>query len=211
MLEMTMQVAAAVKQGINPDWVAIPKQACLSQPPCASYIGALSKFVQLNSGGPDGELVRELSDFQKVFGCSDHGPSRRLGSEFFNKLNSLSFGKMKLPYVINACIEANLAAPAHMVIDGICKAVLPSQLQVLTHKGNHDVLLQAEELMHSVRKLCRGMGIQKSQAVRITGRCDVRCILHILKKGKEIEGVVFKSIGQIAEACSTLNKREWHT
>ena len=211
MLEMSMQVAAAIKQKMDPDWLAIQKQSCLSQPPCASYIGALAKFVQLNGGGPDGELARELADFQKVFGCSDHGPSRRLGSEFFNKLNSMSFGKIKLPYVINACIEANLAAPSHMVVDGICKAILPSQLQALTQKGNHEVLLQAEKLMDNVRKLCSGLGIEKSKAVRIIGRCDVRCIHHILKKGKEIEGVVFKNIGQIAEACYKLTEHEWHT
>ena len=48
------------------------------------------------------------------------------------------------------------------------------------------------------------MGIAEgaAQYIELLGRLDVRCVLHILKKGAEMDAKAFGSIAEISEACT---------
>ena len=204
MLAMHMQQQAAFTAGREPDWSEIQKSVCFSMPPCAKWIALLANYVRLNAGGLSGELLLELRDFSRAFGCSGEGSSRTLGSEFFMKLNSLNFGQaQRFPYLINAAIKANLTSPK--VVDGVCKLVLPSHLSALTSKNNRSKIEEAECLMKDARKLVKTLHFPDGVPVTCIGQLDVRCVLHILNKSKDAGDIVFDSINAIAEASSVIS------
>jgi hypothetical protein len=198
MLDMFLQAQDAAASGADIDWRRIQEHACYSLPPCAPYIGVLSKYVQSNAGGATGELLQDLSKFQKAFACSQHGPSRILGSEYIAKVGGLAFGSgEKYPYLQNACLEANLSSPK--VVDGVCKLLLPSHLSTLTVQANRPSIKECETLMSDARKLCKKMSVDEATRVLHVGKLDVRCILHLAKKGNEGEGKEYKSFSEIAQ------------
>ena len=199
MLAMHMQQEAACTIGREPDWTEIQKAVCFSMPPCAKWIALLANYVRINSGGVSGELLIELRDFSRAFGCTQESSIRTLGSEFFMKLNSLNFGPTeRYPYVLNAVIKTNLSSPK--VIDGVCKLIAPNNMSSLTSKPNRSLIKESERLMQDARKLIKTLQLPSGQVVTCIGQLDVRCILHILKKAKEAGDVVFDSINAIAEA-----------
>ena len=200
MLSMHMACEHALANKENPDWQKIQEQACFSLPPCASYISSVAAYVKKNSGGTDASLLHDLSLFQKSFAPSGNAPNRILGSEFLNKLATLNFGpSVQFPYTINACIKANLVSPPSKLIDGVCKLLMPANLQSLTLKTNRVLVTEAEKLMSDSRKLADVLHLESGARSQLLGKLDVRCILHICKKGKEGENREFKSIGDIAE------------
>ena len=199
MLDLHRQWKACVLAGREADWSKIEEAACWSMPPCAPYIRSLVTFVNANSGGVDGTLMDELSRFFKTFACSESGATRRLGSEFMNKLANLSFGPgERYPYVMNACIEVNLASPK--VVDGVCRLLQPPQLQAIASKDNRVMVKAAEKLMCDARELCKKLHVPKSVSIKCVGKCDVRCILVIVKKVKEVEKKDLETIEHVAEA-----------
>jgi len=206
MLEMHGMMKQAVDSGRQADWAEIEEAACFSLPPCSSYIKSLSAFVRDNAGGAEGTLLHELSQFHKAFGCGQQGATRKLGADFMGKLVSLNFGLgVRFPYLLNAAISANLNSGK--VVDGICRLLQQPQLSALTTKANRSMVESAEQLMQDTRKLCSVMNVD--QAIRCTaiGRCDVRCVLLITKKLKDVEKTPFLSIGAIAEAVPGVCKQ----
>ena len=107
--------------------------------------------------------------------------------------------------MLNAAISANLNSGK--VVDGICRLLQQSQLSALTTKANRSMVESAEQLMQDTRKLCSVMNVD--QAIRCTaiGRCDVRCVLLITKKLKDVEKMPLLSIGAIAEAVPGVCKQ----
>ena len=199
MLDLHRQWKACVLAGEEAEWSKIEEAACWSMPPCAQYIRSLVAFVKANAGGVDGTLLEELSSFFKTFACSESGATRRLGSEFMTKLAALSFGPgERYPYVMNACIEANLSSPK--VVDGLCRLLQPPQLQALASKENRAMVKAAEKLMCDARELCTRLGVPKAASTKFVGKCDVRCILVIVKKVKEVEKKDMQTIEHVAEA-----------
>ena len=198
---MDMHNAMQACEG-EPNWLQIQEGAKHSMPPCSVYIHVLACYVKKYCGGPGGVLLEELSKYQKTFACSDQGPNRVLGSEFFSKINSLSFGVgMNLPYVVTAAIKANLISPSCKIVDGICRLLPMSALSLLTKQENRPQVLRAEQLMVDCRELCRVSDVSDEAMTKVVGKLDVRLILHICKKSKEgPEGVEFESIDKIAEA-----------
>ncbi len=183
MLELHRRWKGYVEVGSEADWQSIQEAACLSMPPCSPYISSLAAFVKANSGGVDGTLLEELSSFQKTFACSDSGSTRRMGSEFFQKLVGLTFGTgEKFPYVMNACIAANLVAPK--VVDGVCRLIGPAQLQALTNKSMRENVKEAERLMVNTREVCDRLKVPSAVKTKVGGKSDVRCILVMCKKSR---------------------------
>jgi len=199
MLDLHRQWKACILAGRDADWSKIEEAACRSMPPCAPYISSLVAFVKANAGGVDGTLMEELSSFFKTFACSESGATRRLGSEFMGKLANLSFGPgERYPYVMNACIEANLASPK--VVDGVCRLLQPPQLQAIASKDNRATVKAAEKLMCDARELCTRLKVPKAISIKCVGRCDIRCVLVIVKKVKEVEKKDLKTIEDVAQA-----------
>jgi len=198
MLELHRLWRLDVESHREPNWQKIQETACLSMPPCTQYIGSLVAFVKANSGGVDGTLLDELSSFQKMFACSESGATRRMGSEFFHKLSGLTFGPgEKYPYIMNACIAANLIAPK--VIDGICRLLGSPQLQLLTNKATKPKVKEAEELMVNVREVCSRLNVPQAIKTKVVGKVDVRCILLLCNKLKEVEKITLETIADVAQ------------
>ena len=65
------------------------------------------------------------------------------------------------------------------------------------------MLQEAEKLLADSRQLLdlNGIAAGSARGIELLGRLDVRCVLHILKKGIECDAA-FESIAQIAEACT---------
>ena len=77
-------------------------------------------------------------------------------------------------------------------------------LTALTSKDNRPMLQEAEKLFADSRQLLDRIGIAAGspQGIELLGRLDVRCVLHILKKGTEMDAKAFGSIAEISEACT---------
>ena len=205
MLAIHAAHARAINQNVVPDWPQIEKGASCSLPPCAAWVGALADYVRLNSGGLEGELLNDLKDFTRVFRCSEAGSKRMMGSDFWRKLSSLSFGIDRYPYVLNGCIKAGIQSPAHKVIDGFCKLAQPSHLSTLASKASRESVISAESIMTDARKLIQSLNVEHATSVTLLGQLDVRAVLHIMKLGKVAEGVEYDSLSAIAEAPVYLN------
>ena len=200
MLAMHHAQARAVRTGKEPDWQKIESDASCSLPPCASWMNVLGEYVRMNAGGvEDCELLHDLNMFSRACRCSQAGSKRILGSDFFRKLASLTFGIDRYPYVLNACIKANLTSPANKVTDGFCKLVLPTHLSSLTSKEQRPLLVEAEQIMTDARKLVKALMVPQAKAVMLIGKLDVRAVVHVLKLGKTAEGKVYENIAEIAE------------
>ena len=209
MLAIHKAHAKAINSGSSPNWHQIEKDASCSLPPCAAWVGTLADFVRLNSGGVQGELLNDLNTFSRSFRCTQKGSKRMLGSEFFRKLASLSWGVEKYPYVLNACIKSNLTSPANKVTDGFCKLVAPSNLSTLMSKGSKDLVVQAENMMTDARKIVGALKIEQAKAVTLLGQLDVRLVNHIMRLGKASEGVAFSTLGEISQVL-TCNMSHMH-
>lgn len=203
MLDMHGKMAAALRRGNQPDWKSIKEAAAFSLPPCADYIDSLAAYVKDYSGGPEGDLLQDLSMFFKAFACKSAAGSadRRLGSEFMSRLTTMSFGPAeKFPLLLNGCIKLQLMSPANKIADGLCKLVAPSNLNSLTAKAVREEIRKAEKLLLDCRVLCTGMGVPANDAVKCIGKLDVRVLAHLLKKAKEIEEKPLLSLNAVAEA-----------
>ena len=82
--------------------------------------------------------MKELAAFAKSVGASDKGPTRTLGSEFLLKAAGMNWGKAvpDMPYVRNATLCCQLASPSSKCIDGFCKLLSTSTVNMITHKKN---------------------------------------------------------------------------
>ena len=168
-------------------------------PPCALYIGALTAYVKVNSGGPTGELLQGLVKFSKVSACSEKGPSRTLGGEFLLKVAQLTFGPAEnFPFVKNALLEANLQTDK--VVDGICKLITPTMVGQLASKQKRDFVKECEQAMAEARQLCKAVSLPDELTIKHVGQLDVGCIGFLIGKGKEIEGIEYKSVSAISAA-----------
>ena len=91
-------------------------------------------FTFCSQGASSGELLQDLNRSFKVFPASEEG-NRMLGSEFFTKLNCLSWGRSeKFLFMENAFIKANLAGSK--TVDNICKTIPPSALALAKSDKN---------------------------------------------------------------------------
>ena len=199
MLAMHHASNSALQRGVDPNWDQICKDASCSLPPCAGWVGALADYVKSNSGGMKGELLQELNTFRRAFRCSAAGSKRMLGSDFFRKLASMNFGHERFPYVLNACVKANLQSPATKHIDGFCKLISPQALTNLVSKEKRPLVREAETMMTDARQLASALKINPTETVKIIGKLDCRLVLHILKLGKVGEGRDYASIAEISE------------
>ena len=192
---------SALNKGTNPDWGQIKETCKHSLPSCSAYLDEIAMYVKSNAGGLQGTLLQELNEFFKAFGCSENGPTRFLGSEFINKLSAMKFGSgTRYPLVQNACVKVQLMSPKQ--VDGFCKFLNGTHLAMLTAPTNQGLVAEAERLMSDSRKLLDTL--QPSAALRsqALGRLDVRCVLTVMKKTKEMEGKEFKSIAAVAQVSN---------
>ena len=156
--------------------------------------------MEAHSGGIDGPLIRELLSFSKTFATTSKG-TRVLGQEFISNVAGLNFGKSeKYPLVATAIMETNLACPAHKVVDGVCRLLVPNNVSLFYSKGNRALVKEAEQLMADSRNLVESMGFDKAMVMKAQGLLNVRCMCFIAKKGKELEGKTFAAIKDIAQA-----------
>ena len=200
LLVLHQLASPATARGEKVNWPRIEAQACKSMPACKAWIGSLRAYVAANSGGTEGQLLKELAQFAKTFGSGETGSSRVLGSEFISKLAGLNFGTgTRCPYVVNACIETQLVSPAHKLVDGFCKLLAPTSLNELTKKESKLAITEAERAMTQGRALCDKLNITGKNKIKCIGKLDVRLISFICKKGRDFEGRDFQSIAEIIE------------
>ena len=180
------------------NWKPLEECACQTKPACAPWVSSLSAYIEQNSGGPKGELIQDLADYAKSWSGDGKSPQRVIGGEFFNKVVSLNFGSgAKYPYIKTAIVEAQLASPPDKMQDNFCRLMIPSCLMELTRKDKRQLIDRAENMMTEARSMVNSFGLTTSDRIRLVGLLDVRLILHILKKGKEFEPTVFKSMDDI--------------
>ena len=180
------------------NWKPLEECACQTKPACAPWVSSLSAYLEQNSGGPKGELIQDLADYAKAWSGDGKAPQRLIGGEFFNKVVSLNFGSgAKYPYIKTAIVEAQLASPPDKMQDNFCRLMIPSCLMELTRKDKRQLIDRAENMMTEARRMVNSFGLTTSDRIRLVGLLDVRLILHILKKGKEFEPTVFKSMDDI--------------
>ena len=201
-LEMRKLHVLALKKGQEVNWSSIQKQACSQSPPCQMYVADLCTYVQKQAG----ELLLELSTFMKTIDKNQVNAVRPfLGSEFWQKLNSLSWGKVeKMPHLLHACICAALAAPQSKIVDGMCRLTPATLLRTLVQKSNVEKCREAEAFLTSIRTSVAAMGVPQSKSAKCIGRADCRVIYMLTKKGKEsAEGKAYESIQEIAQVVPT--------
>ena len=200
MLNLCNRRKNLLTNNIPVDWENVGKVAAHGNLPCKSYIQTRCKYVEAHSGGIDGPLIRELLSFSKTFATTSKG-TRVWGQEFISNVAGLNFGKSeKYPLVATALMETNLACPAHKVVDGVCRLLVPGNVSVFSSKGNRALVKEAEQLMTDSRNLVESMGFDKAKVMKAQGMLNVRCICFIAKKGKELEGKTFAAITDIAQA-----------
>ena len=202
MLDMKNMWDQAIKCDTEVDWKQVMNSACSQSPPCKSYIDHLANYLQKQAP----ELMVELSTFAKT--C-DPGKKTQVairphgGSEFWQKLNSLSWGKVeRFPHVLHAAVCANLASPPNKIIDGCCRLITPSSLVALSNKANLAKVREAEAFLTMIRKVVKSLELDEMAAATSIGRATCRIMYKLLNKGKDsMEGITYKSIEEIAEAC----------
>ena len=144
MLYMNKRMKVYLDQGMKPNWKEIETNACASLPPCASYIGALSKVIQELSGGPEGELLQDLLEFSKAFKCSSSDASRSLGGEFLMTLAGLSFGVEKFPLVKHAMLKLNLQSEPDL--ENLCRFVTTTHISRLNSKDKRHLVKACDKV-----------------------------------------------------------------
>lgn len=178
-------------------WSEVAAAAARSLPTCAAWVDVLASFVQHSPP----ELLVELADFQKAFGCPEKTAQRTLGSEFFHKLAGLTFGPAeKFPLLKLAAVEANLSAPANRIVDGQCRLLTSASLTALLPQKVRQDLREAEKALTDARRLCVAMRMERAHRVKAVGRFDVRVICHLCGKSKDLEGRAWRDIAEIMEA-----------
>ena len=194
MLSMHVLMELSINEGKSPDWEHITKAAAFSMPACANYIPVLANFVQNHSG--NGEMLEEISTFQKT--VRDNG-KKFLGSVFYAKLNSMTFGKgIKCPHVQAALIKANLSSPKNKITDNLCHMITSGHVTSMTSKDKLANTRNIDTLIAEARKLVSH--VPKSEAtVKALGMFDIRLVLHVLKIGKQLEDTKFESLGEIVQ------------
>ena len=122
--------------------------------------------MEAQSGGIDGPLIRELLSFSKTFATTSKG-TRALGQEFISNVAGLNFGKSeRYPLVATAIMQTNLACPAHKVVDGVCRLLVPGNVSAFQSKGNRALVKEAEQLMTDSRNLVKSMRFDKAKAMK---------------------------------------------
>ena len=200
MLAMHSMMERAINSNQQPDWAHITQAATFSLPACTPYIHVLAELVQNNTGA--GELLMDLSSFQKAFGSINNTSSKRvLGSVFFSKVGGMNFGKAtKCPHVQIALVKANIVSPANKVTDTICHFITPAHITMMTSKANIAQTKEIDNAMADARKLVDELAIKHDAKVRALGQLDVRLVLHVLKLGKQSdEGKSYTSTGEIIQ------------
>ena len=196
-----MSQSATPSPGAKVDWAAVQQAVAQTMPVCMPWIESLSYFVEHNSGGPDGELLKELGDFVKCFHGSCHGMQRAIGGEFFDNVNSLQRENgVRFPYVKNALIEAS---PCNKMIASICRLLVPSNLTELTNKRRRADVERCEQIMTSARDRCKGLHLSSTDRIKFCGLLDIRLMLHLLKTGKDLETRTFASLDEIVQKFVT--------
>ena len=206
MLNMNTAREAAASAGLKVEWECIEASASHSMPPCAGYIKDISSYVQRQAP----ELLTELGLFQKAFACNDSGPSRTIGEQFIQKLNSLKWGATHpCPHILLAAVECQLTCPSHKVVDGLCRLLTPGMLASLVAAANKPTVFEAERLMTEARKLVKASGASETDRVKALGRLDVRLMLFLTKSAKAAGQQVFANMAEIAEAAAHI-LAQWH-
>ena len=176
-----------------PDWDEILRDAAHTNPVCGPWLHTLSLFVRRGAG----ELLQDLNRSYKVFPASEEG-NRMIGSEFFSKLNSLSWGKSeKYPYMENAFIKANLAGDK--TVDNICKTIPPSALAPAKSEKKRPMVREAEALMEASRSMVNALGLDPDESFRHICTLDVRLALLVTNR-QPSDGEVFKDCDEIGKA-----------
>lgn len=202
MLSMHNMFVQALEAKTTPDWQHIAKAASFSMPSCQPYIDVLAAYVQRCAG--DGELLRELSDFQKTLAEGAQQSAKRvLGSLFIGKVSQMSFGAgIKCPFVQNALLKANLASPKNKVVDSLCQLITPAHVAQLTSKKLLKSTIEIDSIMQQARTLVQSSchALQRDVVTKTLGQLDVRLVTHLLKLGKQIESSPFNDVGEILHA-----------
>ena len=205
MLDMQGLWQHAIISKVEPDWQSIMAAACSQSPPCASYIDALATYVQKQAP----ELLQELSIVAKT--CEpeqkDIAIRPHCGSEFWQKLNSLSWGKVdKYPHVLHAAVCANLVSPKSKVVDGHCRLIPPGSLSLLSSKPKVQMVKDAEAFLATIRQAVTSLGLDRLAAAPAIGRATCRVLYFLVGKGKEsAEGKVYKSMEEITKVPQSSN------
>ena len=190
----------ALLAGQSPDWKKFEEHACRSLPACANWMGAITKLVQVSNR----QLLEEVSTFQKAYSASKKSSNssqslKMMGGEFIMKVAGMNFGLHKKPLVQHACLKVQLVSPPWKINSGIYTMLKPSEVATLTSKKHEAAVAQSEELMDKCRELRTRLGLDNYKCSLAIGMFDVRCILFILCRGKEIDQEPFESLNDIAE------------
>ena len=200
------KTASALERANGPsykvEWKAVEEKVCQTMPSCAAWVSALSAYVAHNAGGADGKLIRGLSSFAKAFATSGKGRTRMLGSVFLTKLALLQFGAgQEFPHNKHACVACQLQSPPHKIVDGLCQLLSSQSLSELARKDRRPAIVETERLLTESRRLCESLGMSDSDFVKVIGRFDVRIILFLTKKGREMgPKYEFKSMDEVVKA-----------
>ena len=193
LMMLHMQEMARASGDDDPDWDEILRDAAHTNPVCGPWLQTLSLFVRRGAG----ELLQDLNRSFKVFPGSEEG-NRMIGSEFFGKLNSLSWGKLEtFPYMENAFIKANLAG--HKTVDNICKTIPPSALQLAKSEKKRPMVREAEALMEASRSMVDALGLDPDESFRHICTLDVRLALLVTNRQNSDDGV-FNDCDEIGKA-----------
>jgi len=190
------------------DWEACKAAGIRNNPPFKAYIGDMVEYVKVNSGGPQGVLLRELSLYMKTLIGEDYGSKRNLGGSFiswvaaFKGTPTSSWSEKyaagaKLtsqPYIQQALMKGQLCCPSRFVEHGLCKFIQESHVKALKR---HPELLLGETMMQGARALVASAGVE---GTRLVGLADARIIYHLTGLDEKSSAGVFPSLTAIGEA-----------
>ena len=153
-------------------------------PACTPYMSVIADYVQNVSS--DGELLKEITEFQQTR-AEGMSSKRVLGSIFLGRVGDMKFGKgIKCLHVQTAILKAQLASPAHRVVDNMCQLISPSSVQSLTSKKVLASTLAIEQMMVDARKLAMPFkdALKRDEFITMLGKLDIRLVAHLLKLGQ---------------------------
>ena len=180
-------------------WGEIEELVAKALSPCSGYIPAMSKYLQVHSGG----LLQQMNIFLKAFERDD--TQACLGGEYIYAVADLDLRKTKIPHVAAALLEAQFLSSK--VVDGMCRSIPLSKVSSLKKDGvMRAKVLQAEKMMQDARLIGAKMNrSEDSKFVRQLGFLDVRCISVLLNLGKTFEAVEWESLDDVSKAASATN------
>ena len=167
---MNIQTLAASMQEDNKvanfDLIAAQvRQSCPKHP---EDIHKLCSFVQLYSGGKDGQYLKDLTEFASLCVPSN----RTILADMLQKFVDLKLESSELcPEFVVAVIKCNLDCPPNKVFAGICRFVKDGNIQRLQSAKKAD-MMESNQHLKDFKAFVKRVGVDRQTYTAQTGLAD---------------------------------------